>query len=237
MINRVLFLFGSVLLFSSCSSYVTPPAPADFQTLNSPVAQSMVEPRPLVKFPAYVAITQIQGNSLGRGKWKYPDKNNPFALSITKHLQGDERMNRLRALPGVAESVVLNKLIAPPFFKSSEDLRTAAKRLRADLLLIYTFDTEVTQNDAMPILTLATLGLSPSKMIEAESTASAVLIDVKTGFIYGTAQGIAKEETISNGWYLKSSMESVEDEVEHEAFSSLLSKIENVWGRVYERYR
>ena len=84
-------------------------------------------------------------------------------------------MDRISKLPDVAGMITLSRLLLPPVLQSDKDLREAAARLKADMLLIYTFDTSFHNNDESMSLNVITLGLSPTRKVFVHVTASALV--------------------------------------------------------------
>ncbi len=77
------------------------------------------------------------------------------------------------------------------------DIRRASARQHLDYVLVY----EVTQNvsersNALSLTDLTILGMYviPSRNIKIDSTASAILIDVRNGYPYGTASAFASDK-------------------------------------------
>lgn len=76
------------------------------------------------------------------------------------------------------------------------DIRVGAARQHVDAVLIYetAAKSENTSNPlAVTKLLLVGFWLAPSQYVEATATASAMLVDVRNGYTYGTAFGVAGE--------------------------------------------
>src|SRR3954470_11734721 len=65
------------------------------------------------------------------------------------------------------------------------------------MLLIYTFDTAFHDHDLAAPLSVVTLGLSPTQATHVVTTASAVLMDTRNGFIYGVAEASEKRNGLA----------------------------------------
>src|SRR5688500_19227608 len=63
-------------------------------------------------------------------------------------------------------------MLLPDPLDSDKEIRVAASRLQADLVLVYTFDTSFFDINVAKPLTVITLGLSPTRRITAATTAS-----------------------------------------------------------------
>src|SRR5205807_1721864 len=88
---------------------------------------------------------------------------------------GKDQMEPLEKLPMMTGIAPINRLLLPEELKSDLELRQAAATLHADMLLIYTLDTNFKVEDAIAPLTVVTLGLSPNQQARVVTTASAVL--------------------------------------------------------------
>ena len=71
--------------------------------------------------------------------------------------------------------------------------RLSAAQIQADVLLVYTLDTSFRiQGRGYGPLAAISLGVVPDRDAYITSTASALFIDVRTGFVYGVAEATAK---------------------------------------------
>ena len=138
-------------------------------------------------------------------------------------------------MTNVGGLISLNSLLIPRHLDSDLPLREAAARLKADMVLLYTFDTTFHENNAATPLSVVTLGLSPTHHVDVRVTASAILIDTRTGFIYGAMEANQKKETYSTSWGSKQSADQVRREAESSAFKSLVREFEKAWPALVER--
>jgi hypothetical protein len=89
--------------------------------------------------------------------------------------------------------VPINRLLLPPKLDSLDDLRLASAQVQADIVLVYTLDTSFRiQGRGYGPLAAISLGVVPDRDAYITSTASALFIDVRTGFIYSVAESTAK---------------------------------------------
>jgi hypothetical protein len=79
----------------------------------------------------------------------------------------------------------INRLLLPTHLETDRELREAAARMHADVLLLYTLDTTFVVEDKAAPLTVVSLGLSPNKQANVICTASALLMDTRNGYLYG----------------------------------------------------
>ena len=131
---------------------------------------------------------------------------------------------------------MLTRLLVPQELSSDLDLRNAAARLQADAVVVYTVSTEFSHHEAIPPLTPISLGLFPNTRFKVNSTVSALLMDTKTGFVYGTLEETASDSGITIPLLDENTFESSRKETERKAFEKALHSFESLWGRVYARH-
>jgi hypothetical protein len=129
----------------------------------------------------------------------------------------------------------VNRLLLPARLNSDVELRQAAASLQADLLLVYTFDTGFFKDEFLEPLSLISLGFAPNHTIKVTSTASAVLMDTRNGFIYGVAEATEKSDGLSTAWGSERAADRVRRGTEAEAFAKLVEQIEVMWSEVLKR--
>ena len=237
-----LLLALSTCLLASCASYATPRRGADFHALglgpeavaaatDERVADDLAR-RPLAGFPAVIAVARLQGAEPHR--WGTSDPS--FALEFTRDVEGEDDLRALAGLPFVRDVAPLNRLVLPAEIESLEQLREGAAAAQADLLLLYTLDTEYDSESRAEILEVLTLGLFPATEVEARTTASLALLDVRSGFLYGLGEATRSKECTTNAWGSESAWRRARHESEAEAFALLLADFEQLWGRVVETW-
>jgi len=130
----------------------------------------------------------------------------------------------------------INRLLLPEELSSDMELRKAAAVLHADILLIYTLDTTFHTRDEVVPLTVVTLGLSPNQVVHVISTASAILIDTRNGYLYGYAEATEKTDQLTSGWTKVPAIDAARRRAEEEAFAKLTVAIEGSWKKVVQNY-
>jgi hypothetical protein len=227
-----------ITLLTGCAAYTAPGRGANLSALGiSPEAQKAGTPsdlnaafdkRPLANFPANVAVVRLQepgyrsASAEGWGRGAY-------SIVITRDVETDASMERLQKLPLVHGIVPIGRLLLPPELNSDQELRYAASRLQADMLLIYTFDTVFYDRDLASPISIVTLGLSPTQATRVTTTASAVLLDTRNGFVYGVAEASAKKDGLATAWNTTSAIDGDRRKTEAEAFEKLVTNIETMW--------
>ncbi len=226
----------AILLLTGCSSHYVAPGPGVTPGALGRTDVSMDRPAPMAAFPARVAVARVQGSgyynqsvqSYGTGR---------YSVVTSREVEKDVDVDRLTQLPQLAGLAMLNRIVLPSTLESDRDLRQAAARLGADLLLIYSFDTtfRVKDHEIGP-LGVITLGTLPNHEARVTSTCSAALLDVRTGFIYGLAEGTGRKSELSSVWRTSAAVDSARRHAESQAFGALVPEIERMWAGVISQY-
>lgn len=224
---------------SGCmKAYIPPSGRADFTGMTSSSMQESFAAKPQAVFPAYIAIARIQssqyrnyytereGGVYGSGR---------YSVVTVKEDGEDEVLPTIGKLPEVGGIVSISTLLLPTELKSDSELRQAAARLKADMLLLYTFDTSFHENESAVGLAMITLGLSPTHKISVHVTASALLMDTRTGFIYEALEATEKRQLTSNIWESQASADRARQQAEQAAFKALIAEFEKSWPQVILR--
>ena len=241
-----IFVLGMIAgIGSGCSSYATPGRGADFRAVGvtpemqqngtSPAMEEYLNKKPLAALPTGIAVARLQCSgyqsesttSYGTGK---------YSIVTSRDVESDSAIERLSKLKMVSGIAPLNRLMLPANLNSDVELRNAAAQLHADMLLVYTIDTTFQKQDLGTPLPLFTLGLFPDEKLTCISTSSAVLIDTRNGYIYGLAEGTARNNKLSGFWGSKGAMDGARRQTESESFEKLVGSIEKMWGGVVTRF-
>jgi hypothetical protein len=241
-------LVAGALLLGGCQSvkYTTPGGPADFRALGlSPAeAESMTDydigqrlaRKPAASFPAAIALVRVQGEgyrsytSRGRG-------SGPYSIITTRDAESDTDVLRLTQMPNTRGIGAVNRLIIPAETKDLKDLRLIGADLQADIILVYTFDTEFGSTETtIPALGVLTLGLFPNERARVTSTASAAFVDTRTGYLYGLAEATVEDTRITNAWGNNDAVDKSRREAERGAFEKLVPEIERLWADISAMY-
>lgn len=153
---------------------------------------------PLLKFPARIGLAKVEGEDLA-------------ALS---QAEADLWFTAVERLGGeFGEFVPVSRLIAEMVYPSQKSaynkrrlsnvirkIRLAAARQHLDAVLLYeVYGKSSRRSNPFALLDLTIVGayLSPGQSLKAEGYAKALLLDVRNGYPYGTAEGVATKEGIS----------------------------------------
>jgi hypothetical protein len=240
-----LSIFIFLMIGAGCASYSAPGKSADFRAMGITAEQASaltdrdiahrLDRKPLAGFPASVAVVRVQApgyrsrTSEGYGTGKY-------SIVTTRDVETDDAFNKLTTLPMIDCVAMLNRLVVNEHLRDERDLRNAAAQVQADMLLIYTFDTQFTTEKKAAPLGVITLGLFPDRQARVNSTASAVLVDTRNGYVYGLAEGSGHDNQITNAWLNASTVDAARRKAEQDAFNGLVGQIETMWKGVVNRY-
>ena len=233
-----------VVLLSGCAAhYATPGRGARMEMFGAPAAEqvkgadggiaAILDKKPLASFPAAVALVRVQAPGyqshtacgIGGGR---------FSVVTIRDVEAETDMRRIDQLPMLRGVATLNRLVMPDNFQSDFELRQAAAKMRADMLLVYTIDTQfIDLNRATP-LTLLTLGTTTTKNMRILCTASAAILDTRSGYVYGLAEGTKRYEELQNAWKTEDEVDKVRRDVESQAFADMVKNLQVTWADVVQ---
>lgn len=227
------------LLLSGCASYIPPGAKADLQAFAPGDIQSGFAAKATSPFPAAIATARIQSPSysnyyLTRNGGKYGTGR--YSVITVREVEQESQFERLAKLPQVSGIVGINRMLLPENLESDRDIRAAAARLQADLVFVYTFDTSFFDSDLSKPLTIITLGLSPTRKISVTTTATALLLDTRTGYVYSAYEVTAKRDTLSTSWGSSDTADVGRREAEADAFDKLIGEVTSSWSKLLARH-
>jgi hypothetical protein len=231
--------FAALAALGGCAqSYIVPGARADLQAFAPVAIQEAFAAKPSAPFPAALALVRVQGPAYTN--WHLGPTGVPaggrYSVVTTREVEDDAQFDRLRQLPQVDGVTGLSRMLLPDHPGSEKDLREAAARLHADLLLVYTFDTAFfDQDDARP-LTAISLGFLPTRRIAVTTTASALLIDTRTGYVYSTYEATKRSDTRASVWGSQEAADTARRDNEHAAFGDLVESMAGSWPKLMDRY-
>ena len=235
----LLILALAFAMLAGCSTYIPPGGKADLQAFAPADIQQGFAAKPTAPFPASIATVRVQapsytnfylqqnGGSYGSGR---------YAVVTTREVEEPGQIDRIAHLPQVSGLVAINRMLLPPRLDGDKELREAAARLQGDLLLIYTFDTSFFDTDLAKPLTVLTLGLSPTRKIFVTTTASALLLDTRTGYVYSAYEVTNKTQSLATSWGSRDAADEGRRNNEREAFRKLVDEFTTSWPRLLERY-
>jgi hypothetical protein len=234
--KRLTLILLAASLLAGCSTYTTPGAGVPLGSIvGTDVAEAMAR-EPAAAFPSRMAIVRVAApgyvsrSSVGVGE-------GAFSVVTTRDIETDESFERLGRMPGITAVAPVSRLLVPAHLGSVADLRASAAQLRADVVLIYTIDTRFRTESAElgPLQTIA-LGFLPSKKAIVTATCAFMIVDVRTGFIYGTGETTAMQDQRTNVWGTDNAIEEARLRAERQAFENGLGEIEKLWASVVREH-
>lgn len=244
------------LTFCGCTQYTTPGGPARMSIFTSVPKETMVTTtpggdfkvpapehtdieiehrEPLADFPANIVYVRVQ--EPGYKSYTTEGKGTgAFSVVFARDIEKEEDWQRLNRLVHVAQVGPLSRLLVPDYLQSEKDLRTAAARLNADMLLIYTLDTTFMDRDTSAGLTVLTLGLGPTINVRVTCTVSALLLDTRSGYTYGVVEETATADKNTAALTSKNAMDNMRLGVERQAFEQFIDEFELLWKNVAQQY-
>lgn len=222
-----------------CSTYHPPGLRADLQAFAPPSIQDSFAIQPSNPFPASVAILRIQGagySNYNLNRVGGAVHAGRYTVILTKEVGEDAVLESLRNLPSIGGLTSINRMLLPERIDNDRDIREAAARLQADLVLLYTFDTAFFDQDASVPLSVITLGLSPTRRIAVATTVSALLLDTRSGFIYAAYEITERAETLATTWGSRESADGMRQETETKAFARLAETFIADWPEILRRH-
>jgi hypothetical protein len=233
---RKSFAVVAVLLCAGCAgSYTTPGGPVHLEDVSG--GSDSIPRQPSPHFPANIAVVRVQApqyrsyssDSYGKGG---------FSIVSNHELLSEAELQALAKWPAVETVSALNPQLLPIALDSLDDLRLAAAKHQADILLIYTVDTSfrVQDKDYGPQSSIP-LGSKPDADSYVASTATAVFTDVRTGYVYGEAKASAKLADLGKAWASDKLIDQQRLEAEHQAFVQLSAEAEKAWAGIAQQYR
>jgi hypothetical protein len=243
-------LIAFLLAFlSGCAQYTTPGRPADFSKLGlTPEAaaaltdysvQQTLSKKPLVTFPASLAVVRIQSpdyNSYSYNRYYASTPRGAYSVLTIRDIEKDTDFDALAKLPRLDGVAGIKRILLDKTLNSDLELRNAAAKLNANLLLYYTLDTAFDTDTHIAPLGLITLGLAPNKEAKVTCTASAVLMDTRNGYVYGVYEFTAANNQLASAWTSTEALDQARQKTERQAFEGLLAGFQKEWPNVLKNY-
>ena len=232
---KVLCLFA-LLLLGGCASYTTPGGGVHLGELSENDITELMSIKPAAPFPANISVARVQApgyqsykvNSFGTGR---------YSVVTTREVESEEDFVRLSKLPEVSGIAPLNRILLPSNLDSIKSLREASARLKADILLIYTFDTSFHAGEQkFAPLNVISLGFLKNKHVTVTTTVSAAFFDVRTEYLFGLSEATSKESKNASVWSTSSAVDDLRISTEKDAFQKLLPEIEKTWLNIVSQY-
>jgi hypothetical protein len=235
---RKLILAAACALLSACASYTTPAAGVSIASISerdSNIADAFKR-EAAAAFPARLAVARVAASGYssltnrGYGTGR-------FSVLTVRDVETPASLDKLNAMPQVAAVATLSRILLPDHLESIRDLRQSAAELKADMLLVYSIDTgfRTETNQIGPLQTVA-LGMLSTHKSFATSTCSFAIIDVRTGYVYGTGETTATEDQRSNLWGSADAIDKARQHAESKAFDDAVGEVQKLWVSVVKEH-
>lgn len=229
-------LLGVLLVLGGCASYTTPGGSVQLSELADSDINALMSKEPVANFPVSISIARVQApgyqsyktNSFGSGR---------YSVVTTREVESEEDFQRLATLPQVRGVAPLNRILLPTKLDSIKALREASARLKADVLLIYSFDTSFHAGEqSFAPLNVISLGFLKNKEVTVITTVSAAFFDVRTEYLYGLSEATAKDSKNASVWSTSDAVDDLRVSTEKAAFKKLVPEIEKAWSGIVSQY-
>jgi hypothetical protein len=233
----VLLLF---VLISCSQKYITPGGSVKISELADADILKILANKPASEFPVNIAVARIQTTDYTNYRYRRmhsPQPQDKFSMILTRDVTEEEAFEKFSKMEGVKQASPFNRLLLPYNYSSIKDLRLAAAKMKAGMLLVYTFDTQfvVDTKNYGPQNVIA-LGYLKNKEVKVVTTASVALFDVQTEYLYGLAEATQTETKKANAWKKLDEVDNLRTATEKKAFDKLTGEIEKMWKGVMEEY-
>ncbi len=244
--RNLLTLITLFLLAGCANTYVTPAGGvtvaeltagdvASIQMTDQDLRQYYAR-QPASPWPARIAIVRVQDAGYA-GRSQYEHGWQRFAVAKTRDIEGEDAYSELTNLPMIAAVTPVGGFLLPANASTLKDLRAPAARLHADMLLVYSVDNSFSvAGKSYGPLSAITLGFLRNQKARVTATISGALIDVRTGFIYGTAEASESDERSASIWSTQQAVETSRIKAESDAMQSFMHEFGNLWKGVVETH-
>ncbi|WP_300669901.1 hypothetical protein [Soonwooa sp.] len=234
-------IFVSLVLGSCSTKYVTPGGDVKISELADEDISKVLANKPTAEFPVTIAVARIQAPKYSNFRYSRnidQTNNGNFTMILTRDATEEKQIQELGKLKGIQQISPFNRLLLPYNYKTIKDLRLAAAKMKAQMLLVYTFDTEfsVDAKNYGPQNVFA-LGYLKNKEVKVRTTSSAALFDVQTEYLYGLAEATDEVEKKSNIWKENQDVDNLRIESENKSFEKLSKEIAKMWDGIYLEYK
>jgi hypothetical protein len=213
--RKMIAVCSCLLLACGCAHYQTPGGGVSIPAITDSTVAAALARQPAAQFPAHVIVARVQAagyeSASGRGFG-----NGKYTVLTKRDIETEEDFTQLASLPGVAEVGAINRILLPVDLHSAQELREAAAHLRGDIILLYTVDTAFAKSQIL-------------------TTCAAAFVDVRTGYVYGVAEGSAVDTRRPSPWRTKA-VDAARLKTEREAFSAALKEIAKAWTSIHAQY-
>ena len=240
--KRIACTLTAAAMLAACSSQIQTTSGADYlaryQTASGgapldPRIQAAASVEPIITFPARFGLARIQNGQLTA----IPPAEAELWLALAER---HAALGEFVAVSPLVAAFADPEASPPRNWWEAQDIgrlvrtiRQGAARQHVDVVLIYTAGAD-THRDFTPlsILDITLVGgvLLPTRSIKAEGVASALLLDVRNGYPYGTANATSDLARLSNTYGSASRTREAGNEAALQAVANLVPEVEKMIG-------
>ena len=230
------FFLTLFMMLLGCASYTTPGGSVQLSNLADADINELMSKKPAASFPVNIAVARVQApgyqsykiDSFGTGR---------YSVVTTREVESEQDFDRLSKLPEVLSIAPLNRILLPANLDSIKALCEASALLKADILLIYTFDTSFHAGEQkFAPLNVISLGFLKNKEVTVTTTVSAAFFDVRTEYLFGISEATARESKKASVWGSSDAIDDLRVLTEKEGFQKLIPEIEKTWASIISQY-
>lgn len=230
--ERPFLLTLAVWFVAGCASYTTPGGPVDLAGIQSADIKALMSREAAVEFPAIVSFARVQSSNYA-SLTAETYGNGSYVLVTNRELVSEAQIEEISQWTAVRGVSPLNRLLVPSQLSNIDDLRMASAKLKADVLMVFTLDTDFrVDGKSIGPLSVISLGLLRDRETVVSTTASAVFVDVRTGFVYGVAEATARNKQTTNAWDTRNAADQGRLNTEREAFDGLVQELQKTWTSI-----
>ncbi len=210
--------------------YAQNPAYAALDKTNTEI-YDIANIEPDLQFPARIGIARIgvEQHRYRKGLTAIPGDESDIWLDLAEK-EGSRYGEFVPVSPFITAMVAGSHNKNGDVKSVVDDIRKGAARQHLDYVLVYevTSSDKRTKNDlGFTDATVLGLFLLPSRKVEVDTIASAVLLDVRNGYPYMTASSFSEKTSNTSRFSSKSKRLKLEDRGRIEAVQNLSSDVEN----------
>ena len=194
------------------------------------MVQQVANIEPTLNFPAKIGIARIDGGQLTSIPGKEIEYWEKSRKNISSHFG-----NFVPVSPLIAEMAVTSvnyRTTGNTVADVVNKIRLAAARQHMDAVLIYeVYSREESDSNFLSIANLTIIGafILPSKAVETQGYANALLIDVIHGYPYGTAEASLQKTEMASTFGEYDKMNEMSDEIKTEVTAKLVGETEKMF--------
>ena len=227
---------GSVYNARTAAYYGTQGSDVTGYTPSADVAAdiaAIADVEPNLVFPARIGIAHLDRGRLAAVPPEHLDAWTPLRERI------EPRLGEV-----VPISPLITAMVAKPAHRGDvvnvvDDIRRGAARQHVDYVLIYETleprDRRKTNGLGFTDWSILGLFVLPTRDVEVEATASAVLIDVRNGYPYGTASGVTTKDGVATAYRAYDKTRDMREVASVEAVRRLADDVDAMLDQLTDR--